>query len=144
MRDDKKKRYVRPEDEPKEKKGPPPPGCATCRGGPHGGGAITIALVEWGPPPLCARSTTEYACRCACARGTALFGSLPLADSFANKLVADKPGAQVLWDPTPRELRGIQPMTLEEGKGEERRLSAILAANPGWKVGEKVLRHDLR
>ena len=32
----------------------------------------------------------------------------------------------------------LRPMTLEEGKGEERRLSAILAANPGWKVGEKV------
>lgn len=134
----KKKRYVRPDDQPKKPQGPPPAGCAHCRGGPQSGGAVTVAVVEYGPPPLRARTVTEYACRCSCARGAALYSSLQLVDDFVRRMVARKPAAEVLFDPTPRELAGRAPMTLEETEAESGRLSAILAHNPGWKLGDRV------
>lgn len=113
-------------DEPK-RRGPPPKGCDSCRGN----GSFAAAVVEYIGER---RVVTDYSCRCTCAKGADLFRALPTLDQLQRMHTGE-----VVIEPSPNERAGLPPMPIEDSLVVNAQLSAKLAANPGWTLGDAIM-----
>jgi len=119
--------YGRKKAEEPKKRGPPPMGCDDCRG--TGSFAVSVVQEVEGH-----RRETGYACRCTCPKGADMFRALPTLDQLHKMYTG-----QVLISPTPNERAGLPPTTLEDSLAVTAQLSAKLAANPGWSLGDAIM-----
>ena len=109
------------------KRGPPPVGCESCRGT----GAYAAMVVDYVGGH---RVTTDYSCRCTCARGADIFRALPTLDQLQKMHTGE-----VVIEPSPNERAGKPPMPIEDATVVAADLSSILAQNPEWKLGDAIM-----